>query len=105
MDKMTIKELEKVEREMFKENVEKYGKKKYYKKMLDIYKPLYDVIKKQKQKLKKEGIYDLIIVTDRFTGEGIKIHIGINCMDRAMKKGKRYLLKKMLYGLIMGGKK
>ena len=100
-----IKELEKVEREIFKENVEKYGKKKYYKKMLDIYKPLFDAIKGQKQKLKKEGTYDLITVTDRFTDEEIKIHIGINCMDRAMKKGKRYLLKKMLYGIKMGDKK
>ena len=105
MNEITIKGLEKIEKEEFKENIEKFGKKEYYKKMLEIYKPLLDATKKQKQKLKKKGTYDLITVTDRFTGEETKIHIGMNCMDKAMKKGKRYLLKKILYGRIMGDKK
>lgn len=101
---LRIKELEKIESEIIKENIERFGKKQYWRETLKIYKPLLDSIKKEKQKQKAEGTYDLVTITDRFTGKEVKIHIGINCIDRIMKKGKRYLLKKILYKKIMFGK-
>ena len=54
--------------------------------------------------MKAKGTYDLATITDRFTGKGTKIHIGINLMDKVMRKGKKGLLKKILHGLIMSGK-
>ena len=106
MDRKTKRGLEKLDNKIFKENIKKFGRKEYYKKTLEIYKPLFDATKKEKHKLKAEGTYDLVTITDRFTGKEVKIHIGINLMDKVMRKGKRDLLKKVLYGLIMsGGKK
>ena len=103
MNRKTRKEFEKLDSRVFKENIEKFGRKEYYKKMLEIYKPLFDVVKKQKRKQKAEGTYDLVTITDRFTGQETKMHIGINLMDKAMKKGKREFLKKILHRLIMEG--
>lgn len=104
MNRKTRKELEKLENKILKENIDKFGREKYYKKMLEIYKPIVDATKKQKKELKAKGTYDLVTVTNRFTGKKAEIHIGINLIDKAIRKGKRALLKKVLYGLIMGDK-
>ncbi len=103
MNRKVKRELEKLENKILKENIDKFGRKKYYEKIVEIYKPLIDAIKKEKQKLKTEGNYDLVTITDRFTGKEVKVHIGINLIDKAMRKGKRNLLKKILYGRIMSG--
>ena len=105
MNRKTRKELEGLDRKILKENISIFGKKEYYEKILEIYKPLFDVVKKQKRELKAKGIYDLVTVTDKFTGEEAEVHIGVNLMDKVIRKGKRALLKKVLHGLIMGGKK
>ena len=79
----------------------KLNKKEFYEKTLKIYKPLYDAIKREKLKQKAERTYDLVTITDRETGKSIDVHIGINCIDRVMKKGKKDFLKKMLYMKMM----
>jgi len=74
------------------------NKKEFYEKTLKIYKPFYEAIKKQKKEDKKKGVYDLVTITDSFTGEEIQIHVGINCVDKMRKKITNRLKMKILYG-------
>ena len=75
------------------------NKKEFYEETLKIYKPLYDAIKKQKKEDKEKGVYDLVTITDRFTGEEVaQVHVGINCSDKMRKKITNKLKKKILYG-------
>jgi len=74
------------------------NKKEFYEETLKIYKPLYDAIKKQKKEDKEKGVYDLVTITDRFTGEEIQVHVGINCSDKIRKKLTNGLKMKILYG-------
>jgi len=74
------------------------NKKEFYEETLKTYKPLYDAIKKQKKEDKKKGIYDLVTITDRFTGKEYEIHVGINCSDKMRKKITKRLKLKILYG-------
>ena len=74
------------------------NKKELYEKTLKIYKPFYEAIKKQKKEDKEKGVYDLVTITDRFTGEEVQIHVGINCVDKMRKKITNRLKMKILYG-------
>ena len=78
------------------------NKKEYYEETKKIYKPMYDAIKEVKRRQKVEETYDLVTVTDRFTGKEIDIHIGINLMDKLLKNGRKNMhkaiMKKILYG-------
>jgi hypothetical protein len=77
----------------------KTSRKEIYEMTKTKYKPLYDAIKKQKKEDKKNGVYDLVTITDRFTGEEItKIHVGINLMDKGIKKVTKIIKERILWG-------
>ena len=74
------------------------NKKEFYEATKTIYKPIYDYFKRRKKEDKKKGIYDLVTITDRFTGDEVQIHVGINCSDKMRKKITNRLREKILWG-------